>query len=222
MDEPEEDEDRRLARHILKTNYAGEVSASGEKVDEETEEISPVVESDILRKYIAFARRNCHPRMTGEARDRLEEFYVDLRTQGGDEDTAVPVTARKLEALIRLAEASAKVRLSDDVELEDAERAIKVTKASLEEVGRDPETGEFDIDRIEAGQAKSQRDRIKKLQKIIDSLSDDSEDDKAHVNDIIDAAEEAGIEREKAAETLEMLKKRGEIIEPNTDFFRNV
>ncbi len=74
------------------------------------------IEPDLLRKYVAYAKRNCFPTMTEEAKSRIEDFYVDLRLKGQDEDAPVPVTARKLEALVRLAEASARIRLSDTVD----------------------------------------------------------------------------------------------------------
>ncbi|MFW5929068.1 MAG: minichromosome maintenance protein MCM, partial [Halobacteriota archaeon] len=154
-DKPDEDEDSRLASHILQTNYAGEIAADGEDPGEAMGDIEPEVDGELLRKYIAYSRREVHPTMTESARERLEEFYVDLRASGSED--VVPVTARKLEALVRLAEASARVRLSERVEVEDAERAIEVTRKSLEEVGMDPDTKEFDIDIIESGTSHSQR-----------------------------------------------------------------
>lgn len=219
-DEPDEDEDSALAEHILTTNYAGEVAAAGDDPAEAMDEIMPEVGPELLRKYIAYARRNSKPRMTDEARSTLEEFYVGLRGRGGKDD-AVPVTARKLEALVRLAEASARVRLSDIVEVEDADRAIRVTKASLDQVGRDPETGEFDIDVIESGHSKSQRERIKGIRDIIKKVSEEH-GGKAPVDEVIEAAEESGMEREKAEEEIDSLTRRGEVIEPEMGYLRLV
>jgi len=220
-DNPDEEEDARLAQHILQTNYAGEVAASGKDASEEMDEVAPDIEPELLRKYIAYARRECNPKMTDEARQRIEDFYVGLRNQGGDGE-AVPVTARKLEALIRLAESSARLRMSDKVEMEDAERAIDVTTASLDQVGRDPETGEFDIDVIEAGTSQTQRDRIKGIQEIIRTICDDSDDGKAHMEEIVELAEENGMERQKVHDEIDSLGRSGELIEPEKDHFRLV
>ncbi len=217
-DEPDEEEDSRLASHILQTNYAGELSASGEDPKDAMESIEPDIESELLRKYIAYSRRECHPRMTEDARERLEDFYVDLRTSGSED--VVPVTARKLEALVRLAEASARVRLSDEVAMQDAERAIEVTMASLEEVGMDPDTKEFDIDIIEAGTSHSQRERIRSIKEIIKRIAEDNDDDWAPRDDVLEMAEENGIEAEKVQKELEQLKTKGEIYEPRNDRFR--
>jgi replicative DNA helicase Mcm len=220
-DNPSEEEDANLAQHILQTNYAGEVAASGEDAGEEMRDIEPDIEPELLRKYVAYARRECNPTMTDEARERIEDFYVDMRSQGGDGD-AVPVTARKLEALVRLAEASARVRISDKVEMRDAERAIEVTTASLDQVGRDPETGEFDIDVIESGTSQTQRDRIKGIKEIISVVSEDSDDGKASLEEIIELAEEHDMSPEKTREEIDDLRRRGELIEPEQDHFRLV
>ncbi|WP_237560421.1 LAGLIDADG family homing endonuclease [Halolamina rubra] len=153
-DQPDPEHDSRLAEHILKTNYAGELHTqreqvpnseyTAEEVENVTEEVAPDIDTELLRKYIAYAKRNVYPTMSDEAKEAIEEFYVDLRSKGADEDAPVPVTARKLEALVRLAEASARVRLSDTVEEQDAEKVIGVVRNSLEDIGVDPETGEFD------------------------------------------------------------------------------
>ena len=105
--------------------------------------------------------------MTRPANDQVEralvEKYVSLRLANGDgEDSAVPVTLRKLLGLSRLAQASARVRLSDQVTMEDVDRAYELVRACLEDVGIDLESGEFDVDIVEAGQSTSQRERFKK------------------------------------------------------------
>lgn len=220
-DSIDEEEDADIASHILQSNYAGEVAASGEDAEEEQESIDPEIEPETLRKYVAYARRECNPRMTDEARERIKEFYVDLRAQGSDGD-AVPVTARKLEALVRLAESSARVRISDKVEMEDAERAIDVTTASLDQVGRDPETGEFDIDVIESGTSQTQRDRIKGIKEIISTVCDKNDGDKAPMDEIVAFAEEHDMSPEKTRDEIDSLRRRGELIEPEKDHFRLV
>jgi replicative DNA helicase Mcm len=228
-DQPDEEKDANLAEHIIQTNYAGELhthrtetSASNyteEEVETVTEEVAPTIEPDLLRKYIAHAKRSCFPTMTEEAKGEIQEFYVNLRARGSDEDAAVPVTARKLEALVRLAEASARIRLSDTVEAEDASRAVDIVRYCLEDIGMDPETGEFDADMIETGTSKSQRDRIKDLLSLIQNIEDEY-DEGAPVDVIIERAEEAGMDESKAEHEIEQLKQKGEVYEPQTDHLR--
>jgi len=228
-DQPDEEKDRKLAEHILTTNYAGELNThrteanssdySAEEVENVTDEVAPTIEPELLRKYIAYAKRNCYPTMTEAAREEIKEFYAGLRAQGQDEDAPVPVTARKLEALVRLAEASARVRLSDTVTEEDAQRVIEIVRSSMEAIGVDPETGEFDADIVEAGTSKSQRDRIKNLKHLIEELEDEY-DEGAPVDVVIERAEEAGTEASKAEHEIEKLKQKGEVYEPQTDHLR--
>ncbi|ELZ06321.1 MCM family protein [Natrialba chahannaoensis JCM 10990] len=228
-DTPDEEKDRNLAEHILTTNYAGELTTqreqmtnldvSQEEIEEMTEQVDPEIDADLLRKYIAFSKQNCHPRMTEEARESIRDFYVNLRSKGTDEDAAVPVTARKLEALVRLSEASARVRLSDTVEQSDADRVIEIVRSCLQDVGVDPETGEFDADIVEAGTSKSQRDRIKNLKQLISDIEEEY-DDGAPVDIVMDRAEEIGMDHSKAEHEIEKLKQKGEVYEPSTDNLR--
>jgi len=222
-DQPDPEHDSRLAEHILKTNYAGELHTqreenpnsefTEEQVENVTEEVAPDIEADLLRKYIAYAKRNVYPTMSDEAKDAIEEFYVDLRSKGADEDAPVPVTARKLEALVRLAEASARVRLSDTVEEQDADKVIEIVRNSLEDIGVDPETGEFDADVVETGTSKSQRDRIKSVKALIGDIEEEY-DEGAPIEEVLDRAGEVGMDEDKAEKEIESLRKKGELYEP--------
>jgi DNA replicative helicase MCM subunit Mcm2 (Cdc46/Mcm family) len=228
-DKPDEEKDRDLAQHIVQTNYAGELHThrtnnptsnfSEEEVETVTDEVAPTIEPEILRKYIAYAKRNCFPTLTEAAKETIEDFYVDLRMKGQDEDAPVPVTARKLEALVRLAEASARIRLSDTVDEEDADRAVEIAHYCLKEIGVDPETGEFDADVVETGQSKTQRDRIQNIRGIIADIEDEY-DEGAPVDVVVDRAEEVGIDETKAEHEIEKLKQKGEVYEPRTDHLR--
>ncbi len=222
-DQPDPEHDSRLAEHILKTNYAGELHTqreevpnsefTAEEVENVTEEVAPDIDAELLRKYIAYAKRNVYPTMSDEAKDAIEEFYVDLRSKGADEDAPVPVTARKLEALVRLAEASARVRLSDTVDEQDAEKVIGVVRNSLEDIGVDPETGEFDADVVETGTSKSQRDRIKSVKALISDIEEEY-DEGAPIEEVLDRAGEVGMDEDKAEKEIESLRKKGELYEP--------
>ncbi|WP_158058234.1 minichromosome maintenance protein MCM [Halorussus halophilus] len=228
-DQPDEEHDRRLAEHIIQTNYAGELNTqrtemsapniSAEEVESQTEEVAPAIDADLLRKYIAYAKRNCYPTMTDEAMETIRDFYVDLRTKGADEDAPVPVTARKLEALVRLSEASARVRLSDTVEISDAERAVEITRSCLQDIGVDPETGQFDADVVETGTSKSQRDRIKNIKQLIADIEEEY-DDGAPVDVVLERADEIGMDHSKAEHEIDKLKQKGEVYEPSTDHLR--
>ncbi|WP_458188760.1 LAGLIDADG family homing endonuclease [Haladaptatus sp. NG-WS-4] len=228
-DQPDPDHDARLAEHILQTNYAGELNTqrteinapniTEEEVDSQTEEVAPAIDAELLRKYIAYAKSNVYPTMKPEARQAIRDFYVDLRAKGADEDAPVPVTARKLEALVRLSEASARVRLSDTVEQEDADRVIDIVRSCLQDIGVDPETGQFDADVVETGTSKSQRDRIKNIKQLIAEIEEEY-DEGAPVEVVLDRADEIGMDPSKAEHEIDKLKQKGEVYEPSTDHLR--
>jgi replicative DNA helicase Mcm len=228
-DSPDPEHDSRLAKHIIKTNYAGELNTqrtelassefTSEQVAEVTQEVAPEIDAELLRKYIAHAKRSCFPTMTEEAKDLIEEFYVDLRSKGADEDAPVPVTARKLEAMVRLSEASARVRLSDTVERVDADRATDIIESCLKDIGVDPETGQFDADVVETGTSKSQRDRIKNIKGLIADIEQEYEEG-APVEEVLDRAGEIGMDPGKAEQEIEKLRTKGEVYEPKQGHLR--
>ena len=145
-DKPSREGDTKLAEHILKIHQSNTVDYA--------------IEPELLRKYIAYARKNINPTLTNDAITVLKEFYVNTRNGNAEEQAPVPITARQLEAIIRLAEASAKIKLKDTVDREDAQRAVELQLACLKEVGVDPETGEFDVEVIEGRTPKSERDKM--------------------------------------------------------------
>ena len=216
QDEPDEEKDRMIAQH--KTNV-WQQSADLDQEDRDSTEsdaITPEIPHEILRAYIAYARREIKPRFNNEANEEIHEYYPKIRGMtGGD---TVPLTHRKLEAIRRMAEASAKVRLSDTVEPEDVERGIDLIQASLNDVGVD-ENGNWDADIIEAGTSSTQRDRVRNIKEIIEELQKEY-DDGAPIDEILMRAEEVGVEETKAEHEIEKLKKQGEVYEPSTQHLR--
>lgn len=121
------------------------------------------VPRDLFRKYIAYAKQRIKPVLSDEAVEEIKKFYVDLRNMPvSSEGTLrpIPISARQLQALIRMSEASAKMRLSEKVLLEDAKRAIDIMKYYLMQVGYDYESKTFDIDRGTGGMPTSQRSKV--------------------------------------------------------------
>ncbi|ABK14056.1 minichromosome maintenance protein MCM [Methanothrix thermoacetophila] len=216
-DEPNVERDSHIATHILKSNYAGELtsnkhnsSINEEEIENATEVIKPEIEPELLRKYVAYARKNVFPMLTRVAMERFKEYYINLRSQGQDGNKPVPVTARQLEALIRLGEASARLRLSNWITEEDVDRVIKIVESCLKKVGVDPETGMLDADVISIGISKSTRDKTKQMLNIIKELGGK---DGAHIDDVLDRAEAEGIDRDRAEEIISRLRQEGSLIQ---------
>ena len=197
-DEPDEEKDTKLSSQVLKNHI-------------DPEETDAEIDQKMLRKYVAYAKRK-RPQLTQEAADQIQDFYVSMRASGSEEGDSVPVTARQLEALVRVAEASARAELDDKVTEKDAQRAIDILTYCLEQVGVDPETGEFDIDMMESGVSGSQRSRLQTVKKIIESEAGD--DDSVEIEKVVEKAAENDISEDQAEEVINRLKRDGELFEP--------
>jgi replicative DNA helicase Mcm len=225
QDKPEERRDMNIAGHILKSHYAGELNGhrrnvATSKITEDSVKkamsvIQPEIEPRMLRKYIAYAKRKIFPIMSEEAREQIINFYLSLRKQSEGENASIAITARQLEGLVRLSEASARMRLRDKVTIDDVERTIRIVTTSLRQVGMDQETGKLDIDKLTVGVAKSQRDRIKSLKHIIEELAKEY-DVAVPIDAVLDKAAEGGLTKDKVEKELKKLKEIGEIFEPKT------
>ncbi len=104
-----------------------------------TEKVIPVP-ADGLRKYIAYARRYVHPKLTSEAIKVLQSFYVELRQKFQTSD-CTPITMRQLESLIRLTEARAKLELREEASETDAIDVVEIMRASMADTAGDPSLG---------------------------------------------------------------------------------
>lgn len=205
-DVPDKERDNKLATHILETRL-------------KPSRVKPLIEPKFLRKYIAYARKNCKPKMTRDAAERLKNFYLDMRGLYAGEDT-IAITLRQNEGLMRLSESAAKIRLSEKVEAKDAERAISVMKFSLQQLGYDYETGKIDIDKID-GVPASQRSKLHTILDIIDMLEKKLGKPVAK-EEIITTAEEQGIKVSDTEDLLRRLKTEGSIFEPRMNYVERI
>lgn len=116
-------------------------------------------------QYIQFAKnRPRKPQLTPAASDYIAGEYADWRRRAfEDRNATLPVTARTLETMIRLATAHAKMRLGNDVSREDAEAALDVMRFALgaEEVSTRRAEKEEETKKADAKDAKEARDAAK-------------------------------------------------------------
>lgn len=211
-DLPDRVKDAKIAHHVLQTQQA-------------PGNIEPDIPYKLLRKYIGYAKKNVFPKLTKQAIQDIEEFYVNLRnTETTTSDSMVkpiPISARQLEALVRLAEGSARITLSDKITRKDTQRAIGLLKHCLNQVGIDPDTGQFDIDRISTGITSATRNKILIIRDIINNL-EATGSKTIPIDDIIIEAENKGINETAAMEILEKLKREGEVFEPKANFLQKI
>lgn len=103
-----------------------------------------------MRDYIAYAREHVHPKLTDEAQQSLIQAYVDMRKIGSGRGQ-ISAYPRQLESLIRLAEAHAKLRLSEKVENVDVDEAWRLHREALKQSATDPLSGKIDVGILTTG-----------------------------------------------------------------------
>lgn len=201
QDFPNKEHDSRLARHIL-------------EVHTDREKARPLIDIELLKKYISYARRYVRSELTPEAKKLIEEFYVSMRqasiTETG-EVAAIAITPRQLEALIRLAEAHAKMALKPKATIEDVEEAIRLMMATLSRVGFDIESKRIDIDIIETGTSATVRQKRKIARNFIMQLL--HEVGEIEISELIRKAFEKGLDKDLVQEELRAMKNEGIIYE---------
>lgn len=210
-DLPDKQKDEKLASHMLGLHQ------NPEGMEEE-------IPTLLIRKYFAYARQNIHPKLTDSALNDIKNYYVEMRQAGSSEETSiksVPISPRQLEALVRMAEASAKLRLSQKVTKKDAQRAIRLLEYCLNAVGFDKETGKIDIDRLTTGISASQRSHISLVKEIINDL-ENKIGKTIPIEDITQEAKSKGVESDKVDEVIEKLKRAGDIFEPRHGFVSKI
>ena len=187
VDEPNKDRDRALGKHLITLHSI------------ESDEFKPPIDIDLLRKYIVYAKR-IRPKLSDSAAKYLLNKYVNMRNRQ-NEGGAVSATPRQLEAMIRFAEASARLRLSDIVTKEDAERAAEIVEYYLKDVAS--YEGIIDIDVLYGSDSKT-REYANRILEFI------REREKVDISEIY---REFGKEMkyDKIEQILDYLKREGDI-----------
>jgi len=134
-DERKYDLDKRIAHHIinLHTRAAGVQNVT----DAERE-----AQENFLRRYIEFCRSRCSPRLSDEAAEVLQDEYVRIRQQNREAvaqtgtASAIPITVRQLEALVRVAESLAKMQLRAEVTIDHVREALRLFSVSTENAAK--------------------------------------------------------------------------------------
>jgi len=178
------------------------------------------VDRELFRKYVAYAKQKIEPALTESSVDEIKNFYVKLRNmQSSGDSNSIAISARQLQGLVRLAEAHAKSRLSLTVEKEDSQVAIRLTNYYLMQVGYDPETKKFDIDRFTSRISSSQRSKLILLKESIKKL--EQKYGKQIPIDVL-KQEMKDMPDIEFDESIEKLKKSGDIFQPKQGFVQDV
>ncbi|KAL7308157.1 MCM DNA helicase complex subunit [Mucor circinelloides] len=123
--------------HILATNVIGSHLRShplhndaDQKFAQPKDNDADIINQDLLKKYIMYAREKIQPKLQQVDEDKLSRLYSELRRESLASGS-IPITVRHLESMIRLAEAHAKMHLREYVRSDDVDMAIRVALDSF-------------------------------------------------------------------------------------------
>ena len=209
-----------LLRDTPDAKLDGEIALHILGIHRNLEGDTPPLDMALMRKYISYAKR-IKPRLTDQVVERLQEFYIKIRnaSKEGAESSAVAITARQLESLIRLAEARARAHLREEVTIEDAEAVINLMQRSLQEVGVDVTTGQIDIDILYTGKPRSLQNQLQKVLQVIIEMEQITGSVKE--SDLLETLkEDYGFSASEAVKLINVLVKDGTIYMPRPGYYR--
>lgn len=223
-DKPDRKKDKAITEHILNAHRRGQVrmmpegeTVSGVDVGDvlrKTDNIRPVYDQEFLRKYVAYSKR-LTPVMTDDAMAIIENSFLRIRNSGAG--GSVPITARQLEAFVRLSEASARMRLSTAVEDVDANRAVDLVEDYLRRIAGDGEGG-FDIDKVASGISSKDRNKIDVVRNILREFGADG----LTMDELVQHGSSQGLQEADVARALKQLSDAGEIFKNPSGIYKGV
>ena len=167
LDNADEKNDRRLAKHLLSLYLEDKPQSAPTNND-----ILPV---EFLTLYISYARSKIQPVISQEAAQELVDCYVAMRALGQDvraADKRITATTRQLESMIRLSEAHAKMRLAETVTRDDVREANRLIQSALKTAATDA-NGRIDMSLLTEGTSAADRKRRDELRTALLHLLDD-------------------------------------------------
>lgn len=228
LDQIDEQNDRRLARHLVgmyledtpENGNAQEVLVSSTLHQLSAWSLTHSQPVEFLTSYISYARTKCQPKITQAASEALVSAYVQMRKLGEDVRAAerrITATTRQLESMIRLAEAHAKMRLAEEVTANDVHEAVRLIKSALKQAATDARTGLIDMGLLTEGTSASERRRKSDLKKAITDLLDEMtrSGGSARYSEVYRRVSEQGsaqVEGTEFAEALRSLEQEGQVV----------
>ncbi|KAL3744245.1 hypothetical protein ACJRO7_013494 [Eucalyptus globulus] len=152
-------QDKIIASHIIKVHASANAASADSKTSKE---------ENWLKRYIQYCRAECHPRLSESASALLQNSYItirqDMRQQANDtgEAAAIPITVRQLEAIVRLSEALAKMKLSHVATEENVQEAIRLFTVSTMDAARSGINQQINLTPEMANEIKQAETQIKR------------------------------------------------------------
>ncbi|XP_034239092.1 DNA helicase MCM8-like, partial [Thrips palmi] len=240
MDQPNEHLDNLLSEHVMALHSGirsrGSVSCSSSSQSQRARpsgdgdiplserlrlypnEAFDPIPHQLLRKYIAYARKYVCPSLSEEAGAVIRQFYLDLRKKHHTADST-PVTTRQLESLIRLTEARAKLELRETASEQDALEVIEIFRYSLVDSFAD-ELGVLDFNRSQNGSGMSSRNKAKKFIAILQRRSDIQSKVVFDVSEMKEVAQTCGVHGADFFDFVNTLNTQGFLLKKGKQFYQ--
>uniref|UniRef100_A0A8C2F3D1 DNA replication licensing factor MCM5 n=1 Tax=Cyprinus carpio TaxID=7962 RepID=A0A8C2F3D1_CYPCA len=126
-DHHDQQRDMTLARHVMNVHLSAQT---------QTEGVEGEIPLATLKKYVAYCRAKCGPRLSAAAAEKLKNRYVVMRSgakeheRETDRRVSIPITVRQLEAVVRIAESLAKMKLQPIAGEEEVDEALRLFQVS--------------------------------------------------------------------------------------------
>uniref|UniRef100_A0A7N6ADV4 DNA replication licensing factor MCM5 n=1 Tax=Anabas testudineus TaxID=64144 RepID=A0A7N6ADV4_ANATE len=126
-DQHDQQRDMTLARHVMNVHLSAQT---------QTEGVEGEIPLTTFKKYIAYARAKCGPRLSAAAAEKLKNRYVVMRSgareheRETDKRPSIPITVRQLEAVVRIAESLAKMKLQAVAGEEEVDESLRLFQVS--------------------------------------------------------------------------------------------
>ncbi|MGQ0795627.1 MAG: minichromosome maintenance protein MCM [Nitrosopumilaceae archaeon] len=205
-DVPSKEKDTRIARHILNLHRSSPADTKS------------LIDVDILTKYLSYVKK-IDPVLTKEAEDKILEYYMKMRNV--ESEGMITVTPRQLEGLIRLSTARARLLMKDQVDAEDAERAIFLIESMLQDAGVDVNTGQVDLGVLQ-GKPHSEVSKMQLFMDVMKSLEGDEKrpvEEKTFVKELIKTGK---FTEEEARKYIKKLQRESAIYESKPGHYNRV
>ncbi len=172
----------------------------------------------LMQTYIAYARKNCEPKLTEGAINLLRDFYLELRVvrQG---DNSIPVTTRQLESMIRLTQARAKVALCEEASAEHAFDVITIIRYSMVDV-LSTDVGTVQLQRNVNGSGMSQTGQIRKFVRVLQMKTAQLGKTIFSVSELKEMATAANLQFTSFTDTIETMNIQGFLLKKGQSLYK--
>ena len=226
-DDAQKRRDSRIGRYILSAKEKGipehqiesglaldPVELLQEKVFTTDAEGVEILSASFFRKYVAYSKLNIHPSANEKAKNAIVNYYAEKRGEIREGDDRVPLTARSIEGILRLAEANSRMHLREEVTIEDAEYAIALDRFWRYQLMGDS----YDEGTLLTGQSTRKRSADRVVSGIVRNLCREKGD--CSTIDVYNQANDAGFDEDTVDRVLRALQQRGTLYSPTPDTWR--